>query len=402
MKIFETIIIGAGAAGLFASCFANKNTLVLEKQSTPGKKLLIAGSGRCNITNSGDIRDFLENYYESSRFLRHALFSFTNDDLVHFFNELGMKTITDKNGKIFPATERSSDVLNVLLQQAENKGVQFNYDQRVINVSVQDEIFTVETIQQKYYSKNLLLATGGITYPATGSSGDGYEIAKKLGHSIIRPHVALTPVFVTDFTLSENSGISFPSCTILHFRNGKKIGSFSGDVGLTHKGVSGPGIIDNSRHFETGDLLKLNLSGISAEVLNKQILDQYSSDGNMLVSTLIHKTGIQKNVVKTLFKILNISESVTISNLSKELRNKLVNYCCEFPLTIDKLGGLNHAMVTKGGVNIKEIDDKTMQSKLVKGLYFAGEVMDIDAKTGGYNLQAAFSTAYCAMNSIGE
>ena len=140
MKIFETIIIGAGSAGLFAACFANKNTLVLEKQSAPGKKLLIAGSGRCNITNSGDIRDFLENYYESSRFLRHALFSFTNDDLVHFFNELGMKTITDKNGKIFPATERSSDVLNVLLQQAEDKGVQFNYDQRVINVSVQDTI----------------------------------------------------------------------------------------------------------------------------------------------------------------------------------------------------------------------------------------------------------------------
>lgn len=402
MFIYETIIIGAGAAGLFASCFADKHTLILEKQSSAGKKLLIAGSGRCNITNEGEIREFLENYYESSRFLRHTILTFTNKDLISFLYSIGLQTITDKNGKIFPATERSSDVLKVLLHKAEENGVQLRFEQAVKSVLKDNGIFIVETEKQKFYSKHLLIATGGITYPATGSTGDGYKLAKQLGHSIIEPRMALTPVFVNNFPFAENSGISFPGCTVFHFRNGKKIGSYQGDIGLTHRGISGPGIIDNSRYFEKGDELRLNLSGISTELLNRQILDQYCLDGSMLVSTLIHKTGIQKNVVKTIFKLLNISESTTISNLNKESRNKLVNYCCEFPLTIGKLGGLNQAMVTKGGVNLKEIDDKTMQSKIVDGLYFSGEVMDIDAKTGGFNLQAAFSTAYTAMKSIGS
>lgn len=400
MFIYETIIIGGGAAGLFASCFAEKKTLVLEKQSTPGKKLLIAGSGRCNITNSGDIREFLPNYYESARFLRQALFSFTNDDLIDFFEKQGLKTITDKNGKIFPASERSGDVLKVLMNKAYENKVEFRFGQALHRVIKKEDFFEVSTPGDPLFSKNLLIATGGITYPSTGSTGDGYQLAAALGHTVIPPRPALTPIFADHFPFSENAGISMNGCTIFHYRNNKKIDVFEGDISFTHKGLSGPGIIDNSRYFETGDELRLNLSGISAEIMNKMIIEQYQTDGNMFLSTFLHKTGIQKNLIRSIFKVLNINESTTISNLNKENRNKIVSFCCEFPFKIDRLGGLNQAMVTRGGVSLKEIDDRTMQSKLVSGLYFAGEVMDIDAKTGGYNLQAAFSTAYSAMRSI--
>lgn len=400
MFIYETIIIGAGAAGLFASCFAEKKTLVLEKQSTPGKKLLIAGSGRCNITNSGEIRDFLPNYYEAARFLRNALFTFTNDDLIDFFENQGLDTLTDKNGKIFPASERSADVLKVLLNKAKENKVEFRFGQVLTRVIKKGDFFEVNTSGDTLFGKNLLIATGGITYPSTGSTGDGYQFASALGHTVIPPRPALTPVFADHFPFSENAGISMNGCTIFHYRNNKKIEAFEGDISFTHKGLSGPGIIDNSRYFETGDELRLNLSGISAEIMNKLIIEQYRSDGNILLSTFLHKTGIQKNLIRSIFKVLNINESTTISNLSRENRNKVVSYCSEFPVKIDRLGGLNQAMVTRGGVSLKEIDDHTMQSKLVTGLYFAGEVMDFDAKTGGYNLQAAFSTAYSAMKSI--
>lgn len=399
-NLFDIIIVGAGASGLFAAtqCTGRK-VLVIEKTQRPGNKLLLSGSGRCNLTHTGSIKDFLLHYGDHGQFIRKALYAFNNNDLIHFFENLGIKFYIDKNEKVFPDSDNAKDLLKVLLKLCEANQTQFVYQQGVHKIKIADT-FSVYTNEYCYESKYLLLATGGITYPKTGSEGEGLIIARSAGHTIISPKPALTPVIVKQFLFKELAGISFYNIDICIYRNEHKIKSAKGDVLFTHQGISGPGILDLSRYIEINDIISLNLAGCTAVDLEEKILNAYQTKGKLSVKNFIKMLGIAERFSEKMFKLLQIPQDTKLAEINKKQRKEICKFLCTFTIKVDSLGGINTAMVTAGGISLDEVNPSTMESRLIKGLYFAGEVLDIDGDTGGYNLQAAFSTAFVAARSM--
>jgi len=401
LKTFHTIIIGGGPAGLFTALSIGRNdTLVLEKNNQLGRKLLIAGSGRCNITHEGDISNFFNHFGGHGSFVKRALKEFTNLDMVKFFHQRGIATIVDKNGKVFPQTELSEDVLTCLIGECSKTGVVVKTNSSVVSVDKNEDLFVVKTSQESVCCRNLVIATGGNSYPSTGSSGDGYSLAKKLGHTIVTPKPALTPIFVKNYKMAELSGVSLQAIPIYLFRDGKKIQEHRGDIGFTHKGISGPGIIDFSRYFEVSDVLKINLLDCNEDDFRKLFIDTAVRQGNMTIQTLLRNYNLPKSLMRIVLEELGIDPGECLSNISAPRRNQLVSLFCAYPFEIERVGGFKVAMTTAGGVALDEVSSKTMESKLVPGLYFAGEVLDIDGDTGGYNIQAAFSTGYMVGKTI--
>ena len=264
---YDIIIIGAGPAGLFAAinCDETKNILILEKNESPGKKLLMSGSGKCNITNSGNIEDFFVHYGDNGRFLQTALMEFTNSDLIEFLAKRGLEVFTDDNGKVFPVSENAGDVLAILLNECRKKNIKISTNAAVLNIEKNDDKFKILSKNNEYTCKKLIIATGGKSYPLSGSTGDGYNFANQLGHTIIPPKPALTPVYIKDYKLSFLSGVSLINKEINLYRNNKKLKSHRGDIGFTHTGLSGPGILDFSRFIEPEDLLRINLINLTQE-----------------------------------------------------------------------------------------------------------------------------------------
>jgi len=401
LKTFHTIIIGGGPAGLFTAISVGRSdTLLLEKNSQLGKKLLIAGSGRCNITHAGAINDFFNRYGEHGKFLKSALKEFTNVDIVNFFSKHGLNTVVDKNGKIFPVTDRAEDVLSCLMTACLHLSVNINVGSSVVSVSKSDDLFNVVTDSDTFHCNNLVIATGGASYPTTGSTGDGYSFAKCFGHTIVDPKPALTPVFVKKYELASLAGVSLHDVSIGLFRKGKKIAERRGDLGFTHKGISGPGIIDFSRSFEIGDVLKVNLIGCDEDNFRRQFIDASARQGNMTIQTLLRNYNLPKSLMRIVLEQIGIEASDFLSNINTQKRTQLVVLLCSYPFEIERVGSFKVAMTTAGGVNLHEVDPKTMMSKLVPNLYFAGEVLDIDGDTGGYNIQAAFSTGHLVGKTI--
>ncbi|MBK7031331.1 MAG: NAD(P)/FAD-dependent oxidoreductase [Bacteroidales bacterium] len=397
----DVIIIGAGPAGLFAaSHITTGKVLILEKKKLPGRKLMIAGSGRCNLTHTGHISEFLGHYGDHSKFLRQALYAFTNLSLIDFFESRCLSTITDKNGKVFPSTERSADVLEVLLKECRKRKVTIQLDEAVTAIRKKADYFEVETAQQSYLCRYLLISTGGLSYPGTGCTGDGYDFARKLGHSIVTPKPALSPVIIKSYKFAEMAGVSLSSRPVSIYRGGKKIRERNGDIGFTHKGLTGPGILDFSRFMMNDDVLKINLINIQEQLLRDSIIKSAETAGKTLIQTFLKQFDIPRSLVKLVLLDQSIDEDTQLSELRKEQRNKLVSALCEYPFEIERIGGFKMAMVTTGGVNIAEISSQTMESKVCANLFFAGEVLDIDGDTGGYNLQASFSTAFTASETI--
>jgi len=373
---------------------------LLEKNSNPGQKLLIAGSGRCNITHSGAITNFFLHYGKHGKFLKNALKEFSNVNFIDFFKNHGLITVTDKNGKVFPETDRSYDILQSLLQECNHIGVTIKTNSLVVSVSKNDNLFTVVTTNEKFYCVNLVIATGGITYPNTGSTGDGYSFARSFGHSIVTPKPALTPVFVKDYRMANLAGVSLPGVLISLYRSNIKIAEHVGDVGFTHKGLSGPGILDFSRHFEVNDLLRFNFINCNEEAFRRHIIDTTVKQGNMSIQTLLRNFGLPKSLMLVVLEMVDIEPRDVLSNITTKKRNQLIELLCSFPFTIGQLGGSKIAMVTAGGVTLAEVSTKSMMSNLVSNLFFVGEVLDIDGDTGGYNIQAAISTGYIAGKTI--
>lgn len=398
---FDIIIIGAGPAGLFASIHCKKGkVLLIEKKPSAGRKLLIAGQGRCNLTHEGPISAFLGKYGNASKFLKNALYGFDNNKLVDFFHNHGLGTVADKNGKLFPETERSADVLKLLLYASSKAGARLLTDEEVLKVEKNGDIFQVRTINSAYTSRFLMVSTGGLSYPATGSSGDGYKFAADLGHSIEPQVPALSPVFIRDFAMSELAGVSLVQRNISIYRQNKKIAEHRGDIGITHKGLSGPGILDFSRQMQAGDVLKINMIDANADEFRNSVIAQSAQSGKQEIQTFLKSFELPKSLLRFLLDELQINPSMPLAMLTREKRIQLIALLCEYPFLIERVGGYNMAMATHGGVKLSEVSPKTMESKLVPDLYFAGEVLDIDGDTGGYNLQAAFSTAYLAANSM--
>jgi predicted Rossmann fold flavoprotein len=401
LKEADTIIIGAGPAGLSAAIHLKKpGIIVLEKNASPGKKLLISGSGQCNYTHDGDISEFLNHYGDNAKFLKTALRSFSNHDLIDYFRQNGIQPVIDKNGKVFPETLNANDILQLLISTCRKKGIHIYAENSVVSVEKNERGFHIKTINNSYFCKRLIISTGGLSYPRTGSTGDGYHFARQLGHTIVHPKPALSPVYIRDYRMAELAGISLQDIAIYIYRDNKKIREHRGDIGFTHKGLSGPGILDFSRSMENNDVLKLNLIGENAEDFRKDFIETGRIEGKLTLQLFFRKYAVPKNLMKIILHQMNIAPGLNLASVTKEMRNQLVNAFCEYPFTIEKTGGFNVAMTTSGGVSLNEINSKTMESKLVRNLYFAGEVMDIDGDTGGYNIQAAFSTGYLAASAI--
>ncbi|MEJ6949993.1 BaiN/RdsA family NAD(P)/FAD-dependent oxidoreductase [Natronospora cellulosivora (SeqCode)] len=412
MIVVDTIVIGAGPAGLFTAIQAsskNQKIIVLEKNPTAGKKLLITGAGQCNLTQEGKIKEFLDHYGDNYRFLRQALYKFSNENLLLFFKERGIDFVSTEKGKIFPSSYKAKDILNVLLNECKKKGIEIKLSESVKEVKVsekkknEDHRFYIKSSKEEYKSKYLVIATGGKSYPTTGSSGDGYSFAKSLGHKIIEPQPALAPLYIKDYSFTDLSGISLSNSNISLWRDKSLIKRWTGDILFTHKGISGPGILNYSRYILANDIIKIKLiNSENKSNLDQKILKMINSNGKVLFKNLIKDLPLPQRLLEKLLELANISDDTKASQLSKEQRKKLINLLFELTLEVKKLGEYNQAMVTKGGVNLKELNPKTMESRIVNNLFAVGEVLDIDGDTGGYNLQAAFSTGYLAGKSIRE
>lgn len=374
--MLDLIIIGAGASGLFAANHLGENTkyIILEKMENAGKKILVSGSGQCNLTNAENISSFPERYNNKGRYIRSALSKYSSEDLMKFFTDRGLMLITRDDGKVFPQSMKSADVLGVL-----TRGIKENilYRQKIVSATYADGVFRVETKDEVYTSKALLIATGGMTYPHLGTTGDGYEYASGLGHRIKEPVSALKGIISRE-DVSALSGIAIKDAEI---KAGKK--TYAGDLLFTHTGISGPVIINNSRDFQTGDRINIALGEIAYEG-KKTVVGGLSEF-------------MPRRLAEYILSELCIDEHIKLASMTKDMRRRLTEMLLGFPVTIESFTA---GMVTSGGVSFGDVNKDTFMSRKIPGLFFAGEVLDIDGETGGYNFQAAFSSAFVASKNI--
>ncbi|MDD3857628.1 MAG: NAD(P)/FAD-dependent oxidoreductase [Methanoculleus sp.] len=398
------VIIGGGPAGLFCALRAageGRNVVLFEKKPAPGRKLLVAGSGQCNITHDGEIAGFLTHYGDHGAFLRPALMNFTNRDLIAFFAAHGLPMKAEPGGKVFPETRRSADVLAVLLAECAARGADLRCGEPVRTVERESDGFIIRTEKAVVRAGVLVIATGGASYPATGSTGDGYAFARALGQPVTEVAPALAPVYVEAYPFADLAGISFANIALAVYRGGKRVRRQTGDLLFTHTGLSGPGILDLSRAILPGDELRVTfLSGMNAEEVRKRVAGAVAAGGPRQVKTVLGDLPLPERFVRRLLEIAGVSPGETCARLPKKSRNAIIASLAEFPFTVARLGGFDEAMATRGGVALEGINPKTMGSKTVEGLYCIGEVLDIDGDTGGYNIQAAFSTAALAARHI--
>ncbi len=401
---FDIVIIGAGPAGMITAYFAAGNGIkvcLIEKNPEPGKKLLMAGSGQCNLTQRGDIRDFPFHYGKAFRFVSPCLFNWTNHQVQDFFSSLGVPTEDRGDGKIFPVSRNSRDIQTALLNACRHMGVKIIYKNPVHSVKKnQDRYGVILQSGKVLYSKRVTIATGGMSYPLTGSSGDGYAWAEEMGHTIVKPYPVLSPVILQGNPLGSCAGFSFTT-GIQIFRKDKKIGEISGDLLLTHKGLSGPVILNNSRDLLTGDLLKIRLADFpDKESLERDIIARAAGKGALRVKKVLSELGLPGKLGDLILSHCQIDADLNLSHLSKAGRKNLIQALWEFSVRVQSVGGFQVAMATGGGISLKEVNPKTMESRISPGLYFAGEVLDVDGDTGGYNLQFAFSSGRMAAESM--
>ncbi len=402
MKEYEFIITGAGPAGLFAGILAAQagvKTLILEGEKSPGKKLLISGEGKCNLTNSAPIQDFFSRYGRKNNFVKNALMHFDNRALINFFTEHNTPLFSREDGKVFPVSERSRDILETLLKACSTAGAEIETNRRVTGIEYSDKHFTVKTDTENLRSSNILLAAGGFTYPSTGSRGDGYLLSRGLGHKISEARPSLAAVKISDSSTAEIAGIACDT-EISLFRDGRKTGRFSGRMLFTHTGVSGPVIIDNSRDFLPGDIISVNFSPESSREEVSELIDtSLRENGKKLLKNTLTSIGLPESLISFLLKTAGIPSDKKSAEVSGKERKQIINCIMSLELKIEQLIKKT-AMCTAGGVSTDEIDRRTMESRIAPGLYFAGEIIDVDGDSGGYNIQFAFSSAALAVSSL--
>ena len=402
----EVIIIGGGPAGMLAAISASNvgcHVTLIEKNDRLGKKLAITGKGRCNITSSLDISEFVENIPGNGRFLYSAFKNFDNKDILDLIN---IPTKEERGHRIFPVSDRAQDVVEALKRKLENNNIDilYNTEAKEIEVDKEDNKVTgVVTNKGKLKADKVILATGGKSYPGTGSTGDGYNIARKLGHTIteIRPSlVGLTTEDEDLRTCQELQGLTLKNASLELYENNKKVYDDFGEMLFTHYGLSGPIILSASAHLVRTKMnnpkVILDLkSGLTEEKLNDRILRDFEKYKNKDIRNGL-KDLLPQKMIPVIIRLMGVSEYKKVNEITREERLKLVNLLKKFEIKITGFSDIKEAIVTAGGVSVKEINPKTMESKLVKGLYFAGEVIDVDAYTGGFNLQIAYSTGYTA------
>lgn len=403
-ELYALIVIGGGPAGLFCALRAAGNgrkILLLEKNPSVGRKLLLSGSGQCNITHDGDILSFLSHYGDNGRFIKPALLNFQNRDLVAFFSERGLPIVAESGGKIFPGSRKASNILDILVKECLAGKVEIRCGDSVLDISAREGGFLIRTNREIFSADQVAIATGGITYPLTGSTGDGLSFAKSLGHQVTEVGPALTAVAIQDYQFLTLSGISFKDVIISLIRAGRKVRQHTGDLLFTHSGLSGPGILDFSRYIRPGDTLRVSfLPGVDFPQAKEILIARINAAGNRQVRKILAAFDLPDRFVRKLLDLAGIKQDQAGAHLSREARSAILDLLIGCPFTVSSLGGIHEAMVTRGGVALEEINPKTMESRLVPGLFFVGEVLDIDGDSGGYNLQAAFSTGALAAKRI--
>ena len=396
-------IIGAGPAGLMSAIFAAKagaQTVMIEKNATAGRKLLLTGGGRCNLTHSGTVEEFVKVYGKAGRFLRHALYEFTPDATREFFNESGVATKVDDEGCVFPVGERAGDVRDALLQHCQEHGVQFIFGRGVEGIEKCAGGFAVSTGREIITAHKLIIATGGASYRATGSTGDGYKLAKSLGHTIVEPRPALVPLVAKESWLGELAGASLDNVSIFTKVEGKKA-VVTGPMLFTQDGIGGPAVLDLSRlladYLPAQEPIEIAVDVVPAmneTKLEEYLIAQLSQYSRKIIVNVLFDL-IPKKLAGLICRQAEVTDT-TGSQLKKDQRRKVIQLLKRLPLSITATRPIDEATITRGGVSTAEIDPKTMQSKICSGLYFAGEVIDADGPCGGYNLQICWSTGALA------
>jgi predicted Rossmann fold flavoprotein len=399
----DVVVVGGGPAGLFCAARlpADRTVVVIERMPEPGRKLLLSGSGQANLTHEGDLAAFLSRYGDHGRFLRHALRAFSNEALSAWFAGHGLPLEARPDGKVFPVSHRAGDVLEVLCTACRENGVRIICGARVRAVERGGDGLVVRTDGGTWRSEAVVLATGGASYPGTGSTGDGYRLARTLGHTVVEPRPALAPVEPEPYAFADLTGVSVPGAGLRVVRDGREVAGGRGDLLFTHTGLSGPGVLDLSRHIRPGDrLLVAFVPGVAPDELDARLVRLCTERGAARLPAALAPLGLPERLLRRLLAEAGIPEESTGARLDRDGRRRLAGVLGGLPFTVGRAGGFSVAMATAGGVALDEVNPKTMESRLAPGLFFAGEVLDIDGDTGGYNLQAAFSTGALAAAAL--
>ena len=422
--IYDLIVIGGGPTGMMAAGRAAENgahVLLLEKNDRLGIKLVITGKGRCNITNAEfDTKNLVELFGKPGRFLFSALNKFGNKDIINFFESRGLATKVERGNRVFPVSDSSLDVLDILKNYLAEHKVEIKYNTNIKNIITKNneitKIILVDKskvngeareggLGQELQAKKYIIATGGKSYPMTGSSGDAYQWLAKMGHTIVEPIASLTPILIKEKLIKSLEGLSLKNVAINIYQANKKIDSRFGEALFTSNGMSGPIILDMSKNIglalKNGDV-KLVIDykpKLDFKTLDKRVQNDFAKSNNKLFRNSLGDL-LPRKLIPLIIKLSAIDPDQKANAITKEDRKKLLHLLKNFELNVKSLYGFNKAIVTAGGVSLKEVDPKTMQSKLIKNLYLVGEILDLDGPTGGYNLQSCWSTAYTAGDNI--
>ena len=406
----KTIVIGGGPAGMLAG--NGNKVIILEKMEKTGKKLLITGKGRCNITNNGDLDEFMKNIPENSKFLFSSFNQYSNKDIINLLNSEGVSTKVERGGRVFPVSDKSIDVLEALKSKLKKLDVEIKTNFEVTKILTENGIAKgIEgKNKEQLFADKVILATGGMSYPVTGSTGDGYKMAKELGHTVTEIKPSLVPLISTGKSkelCQEMQGLSLKNIAIKIKCEDKEIYNDFGEMLFTHFGVSGPVILSASavlvRYKNITKLMQENKvklvidlkPALDNQKLDHRILRDFEELKNKEFKNSLEKL-LPRKMINTFIKLTGIDPEKRVNVITKEERKTIVNTLKNFEITLNGFGSIDEAIITKGGIGLKEINPKTMESKIIKGLYFAGEIMDLDAFTGGFNLQIAWSTGYSA------
>lgn len=412
---YDVAVIGGGPAGMIAAGRAGEigsHVVLIEKNKGLGVKLLIAGKGRCNITNKGDkIREMIEKFGENGKFLFSAFSKFGAKETIDFFESYGLKTKIERGGRVFPVSDKSRDVLDVLINYLKKSEVEIKTNSKVRKIIKKGN--KIEKIvlanNKEIIADNYIICTGGKSYPATGSTGDGYRWAEKIGHTIVKLSPSLVPVIIKEKFVKKLEGLSLKNVEISIYKGEKKINSRFGEAIFTANGMSGPIILDMSK--EIGKEIGKELPGeIRMQIdfkpaldfvkLDKRIQRDFQKSPNKLFKNSLDEL-LPKKLIPIIIRLSRIEPNKKVNSITKEERRKLLHLLKEFSLEIKGLEGFKKAIITTGGIKLSEIDQKTMKSKLIDNLYFAGEMLNLDGPTGGYNLQVCWATGYIAGESAG-
>lgn len=383
--------------------------VLFEKNEKLGKKLYITGKGRCNITNACDKDTFFENIVSNPKFFYRAFYRLNNFDVIDFFENLGLKTKTERGNRVFPQSDKSSDVIAVLKKELERLGVEIRYNSEVGDILFENGVvcgIKLKNTDEVYAADAVVVATGGLSYPLTGSTGDGYRFAKKAGHTVTDLSPSLVPLYVSETFVKELMGLTLKNISITVMSGQKEIYRDFGELLFTHFGVSGPVILSASRflipYINSGEqlILKIDLKpALTLQQLDLRILRDFEEFKNKQFKNSLNRL-LPNKLIDVIIRLSHIDPNKQVNSITREERLNLALLLKNFTLKIEKLGSFSQAVITKGGISVSEVNPSTMESKLIKNLYFAGEVLDLDALTGGFNLQIAWSTGYLAGKSI--